>query len=487
MSAKPAFKRLQSLEDKEFKRTQRSASESTEVNAPAEKLWGSTRRKLILVSLCFVYFSSCASFSILSPFFPNEAAIKGADSASIGIIFGVYSLVTFLMSPLMGIWLPKVGPRFMITSGLFLMGGAETLFGFVADMPNGSVFIVFCILLRIVSALGGSMADVAIFAIVAGEFPNSIGAVTGSMEVFSGLGFMAGPPLGGVLFTAGGFRLPFIVMGASILLSLPLVMFVLPMPRETTSRESKGSLLKVMKIPGIIMLGSCIILSGVVLGFLDPTLAPHLKPFKLNPTQIGLMFLLMGAVYAISSPIVGWIGDKTKKTKLLIVLGVAFADLGYLALGPTPLVPFLPQKSVWFAAIALILLGLSCSFYLVPCLPDMMETAIKYHGLPDDITTHGVLSGIFGSLISVGAFLGPTIGGAMNRWLGFPWSATILAAILTFQGLLLAVFSIFEAAHRRKRFASYHQVASGTENGFPPSAPTTSNYGTMNTPNNVKV
>ena len=33
-----------------------------------------------------------------------------------------------------------------------------------------------------------------------------------------------------------------------------------------------------------------------------------------NPTQIGLLFLLYAGVYALSSPVIGWIGDKTVST-----------------------------------------------------------------------------------------------------------------------------------------------------------------------------
>jgi hypothetical protein len=38
------------------------------------KVWGSTRQKLTIACLGIVYFASCASFSVLSPFFPNEVS-----------------------------------------------------------------------------------------------------------------------------------------------------------------------------------------------------------------------------------------------------------------------------------------------------------------------------------------------------------------------------------------------------------------------------
>ena len=49
---------------------------------------------------------------------------------------------------------------------------------FVSMLPKGVVFVVFCFLLRVVMAMGGAAADTASFAIVAGEFGNSIGTVT---------------------------------------------------------------------------------------------------------------------------------------------------------------------------------------------------------------------------------------------------------------------------------------------------------------------
>ena len=45
-------------------------------------------------------------------------------------------------------------------------------------LPKGVVFVVFCLLLRVVMAFGGAAADTASFAIVAGEFGTSIGIVT---------------------------------------------------------------------------------------------------------------------------------------------------------------------------------------------------------------------------------------------------------------------------------------------------------------------
>ena len=46
---------------------------------------------------------------------------------------------------------------------------------FVSMMPDGTVFIAFCFVLRIVDALGGAGCEVAAFALIAKEFPENIG------------------------------------------------------------------------------------------------------------------------------------------------------------------------------------------------------------------------------------------------------------------------------------------------------------------------
>lgn len=60
------------------------------------------------------------------------------------------------------------------------------------------------------------------------------------METFTGLGFMLGPPLGGVLYSAGGFKLPFIVLGSLLLSILPVVILILPRDQDLPQKVDTG-------------------------------------------------------------------------------------------------------------------------------------------------------------------------------------------------------------------------------------------------------
>ncbi len=54
-----------------------------------------------------------------------------------------------------------------------------------------------------------------------------IDAFQGIMETFAGLGYTAGPLIGGVLYDYGGFQLPFFVLGVLLLVAAALSCFLI--------------------------------------------------------------------------------------------------------------------------------------------------------------------------------------------------------------------------------------------------------------------
>ncbi|XP_014661899.1 PREDICTED: MFS-type transporter SLC18B1-like [Priapulus caudatus] len=71
----------------------------------------------------------------------------------------------------------------------------------------------------------------------------------------------------------------------------------------------------------------------------------------------------------------------------------------------------------------------------------MLKTA-KQHGFPDDYTTYALVSGIFNAFFALGAFIGPTIGGIMDDYMGFEWAAFVVGMIELACFLLLLVYCI---------------------------------------------
>lgn len=61
-------------------------------------------------------------------------------------------------------------------------------------------------------------------------------------------------------------------------------------------------------------------------------------------------------------------------------------------------------------------LGIACQ--LVASFSDALRTSIK-HGLPDNIETYGLISGLWTSTFALGAFIGPSVSGALYDSIGF--------------------------------------------------------------------
>jgi len=70
-------------------------------DSPDDDKWTSTQ-KWTAVSIALMNISLSVSFSVIAPFFPVEAAKKGATQTEIGLIFGFFELVIFIMSPIYG-------------------------------------------------------------------------------------------------------------------------------------------------------------------------------------------------------------------------------------------------------------------------------------------------------------------------------------------------------------------------------------------------
>ena len=80
--------------------------------------------------------------------------------------------------------------------------------------------------------------------------------------------------------------------------------------------------------------------------------------------------------------------------------------------------------------IGFISIGLSASFIAIPCLPeilDSIEEDPKLNHLYDREILHGVVTGLFVCLQSVGEMLGPVLGSSLAEKYGFTKAQNICA------------------------------------------------------------
>ncbi|GFS28040.1 MFS-type transporter SLC18B1-like [Elysia marginata] len=122
--------------------------------------------------------------------------------------------------------------------------------------------------------------------------------------------------------------------------------------------------------------------------------------------------------------------------------------IGYLMMGPTPLLPFLP-KQTWFITLGLVFFGLGIGCTIIPTTKCVVIGAREL-GFPDNFSTFGMVSGLFVANFHFGAFLGPTVGGVLVEKIGFEYSSTVIAGI--FATALLVIITFF--GFRRWRAAN---------------------------------
>ncbi|XP_070568935.1 MFS-type transporter SLC18B1-like [Ptychodera flava] len=406
-----------------------------------QKSKGFTKRQILtLVSISIANLADLTSFSILAPFFPIEANKMGASDTVVGLVFGCFALVGFIVSPILGKFLPQIGSKFMFLSGSFVCGCCVIIFGFLNKLDPGTEFIVFCFVVRTIEAVGAAASDTAGYAIIAKTFPDHVSTTFGILEIFCGLGYMIGPPLGGYLYQVGGYTLPFIVLGSCTIAVALGNFFILPQQTED-SKPGSGSVLQLLSIPSILVTSACVLISSMALGFLNPTFAKHLQQFNLSSTMVGVMFLIISATYAVSAFFNGIITDKLNIAKLLMIIGNIGCGAAYLYIGPSPLL--YTKSQLWIVIFSVTVLGISLGCSVVPAFNDLFITA-RWYGMPDNMGTQGVVSGVYNGLFSLGNFIGPTAGGALSEAVGFDWASTVFAILYLLVALLLAVFCLWE-------------------------------------------
>uniref|UniRef100_A0A670YZD8 Solute carrier family 18 member B1 n=1 Tax=Pseudonaja textilis TaxID=8673 RepID=A0A670YZD8_PSETE len=358
----------------------------------------SREQMFIMISAASLNFGSMVCYSILGPFFPKEAEKKGVSSTIVGFIFGCFALFNFLTSLIMGKYLVQIGAKFMFIAGMFVSGCVTILFGFLHRAPDGPIFIGLCFLVRAMDAIGFAAAATASFSILINAFPQNVATVVGTLEVFTGLGLVLGPPIGGFLYQSFGYEVPFIALGSVMLCMVPLNMIILP---NYNSVPKKDSFLKLIVLPKVAIL--CLNIFGLssCIAFLDPTMSLFvLEKFKLPVGYVGLVFLALALPYALSSPLLGFLSDKKPSLrKWLLIVGAFLTTLCYFFLGPAPILHI--ESQLWLFILMMVLNGFALSMIGIPIYPEAINSAYE-NGFEEGLNLLGLVSGLFGALWALG-------------------------------------------------------------------------------------
>jgi MFS family permease len=254
---------------------------------------------------------------------------------TLGVLLALYDGAEVLLKPVFGVLADRIGPRPVLIGGLIGFTAASA--GFVlADNPAWLGVARFA---QGAAAAAFSPAAGAMIARIAPD--RRRGRTFGSYGAWKGLGYTLGPVLGGVLISAGGYRLLFSVLTVLALavanwaaLAVPRLA-PLPRPRQTVVDLVRRLADRGFLIPTTALAASTAALACGV-GFL-PVLGFRAG---LGPVATGVAVSILAATAALSQPWIGRARDAGRLTdRTGVTLGLVITAAG---LSVPAVVPHLP-------------------------------------------------------------------------------------------------------------------------------------------------
>eukprot|EP00092_Neocalanus_flemingeri_P025069 GFUD01027185.1.p1 GENE.GFUD01027185.1~~GFUD01027185.1.p1 ORF type:complete len:612 (+),score=38.32 GFUD01027185.1:260-2095(+) len=415
-----------------------SASDEMSSNASVTSKMNS-RQFLIFSMIILSSLSSSFAVCLFPPFFPRLAEMKGATATDYGLIIGTNCLVAFLVTPFVGNHLGFIGVKFAFCSGMFAGGVCCGLSGLLEFFEPGLSFIICSVLIRIVHAVANALVITSTFTYTATEFPTAVAKIFSMTRCVMNVAQLGGPVIGGLLYEAGGFFCPFVIMGSMQVIVAICSVCIMPPPdcedeeicaHDHKKRKNKVSVFKMFCIPTIWFSFVAFIIATMCNGFLSINLEPQvLRNFNFSPIYIGLLFGLKDGANSIASPFWGWICDRNKKSvkPYLIVSSVLVAGSFFLVGAGTFLgIPI--QLSVPLLVAALCLNGAGIGGQQVVGVVDALHEA-SHAGYPDSPSTQGLVAGLWSSLSGAGRFISRGGSGLLVDMYGFAAVSSIACGL----------------------------------------------------------
>ncbi|TRY71976.1 hypothetical protein TCAL_12664 [Tigriopus californicus] len=357
------------------------------------------------------------TFSLLAPFYTNEATGKGLSVTETGLVYGSVFITSIIFAPIFGKYIEKIGSRKLFLYGTFVAGAANTIFGFLQWVDNRVPFLALSLLIRIISAIGEAAFFSAVYPIAAQEAePENRSKVLSIMETMFALGLMIGPFVGGVLYEFGDFYLPFVSCGGSLMLCSIFGWMLLKTEAESETEGDQESVestsfRQLLKMPTVLYCCLIVVISGLGSSWYLPSLQPYVESqFQLNSIAIGTLFMTDGATYAIFTPLWAWLLDKGMPPFYVLFFGNLFTLCGFLLLGPAPFLDFLPVNEY--------LLGFALALH-----------GVDIGGAPDTEQTRGMITSLWFMNECLGDYIGSLGGGFAFDSMGFVNSTVIVIGI----------------------------------------------------------
>jgi len=351
-------------------------------------------------------FIDMIGFGIVIPALPlfAKGSRIGASADQLAWIVGIYSLLQFVFSPLIGKLSDRIGRRPVLAVSIL-----GTAIGFA--VLGAATTVTMLMIGRIIDGISGGNISTAMACIADSTTRKQRSRSMGMIGAAFGLGFVIGPALGGWLLHFG-VSVPFYFAAALALMNALLVFARLPetlTPEIRAHAREKASVAEVFR--GRSRTITITLLSQVagVTGFSVMTALFAIfctQRYNLTAPQVGNVFAFVGIVGAVMQGGVVRRLLRRPIEKPLAILGTAILAASMAALAVTP-----SGSSGWpIAMLLLVCAGISIGNSLsTPTLNGIASRSVDPH-------CQGTLMGLMQSAGAMGRFLGPMLGFKLLRF-----------------------------------------------------------------------
>jgi MFS transporter, DHA1 family, tetracycline resistance protein len=372
---------------------------------------------------------------LLIPILPKLIIqFRGGDVTSgshvYGWVVGIYALMQFIGSPILGSLSDRFGRRRII---LIATAGSAIDYVIMACAPT----LAWLFVARIIAGFTAGVLATANAYIVDVTPPEKRAAAFGVIGAAFGIGFVIGPALGGFL---GGLdlRLPFWVAAGCSAANWLFGFFVLPESLKPENRRAFswrranpiGALLALKNFPGVLGLAESYFIFNVAQMMLYSTWALYTDHrYHWSTLSVGLSLMFVGVLSGlVQALLVKRIVPKIGDTRA-VVTGLSLSMFAFICYGLSPY-GWLIYVIMIFGSLA----GIS---------GPALQSYITKHVPPDQ---QGAVQGVYSGLASLAGIPGPILATWSFGWaiapenhFNHPGIAFFEAALLLFLALLLAL------------------------------------------------
>lgn len=348
-------------------------------------------------------FIDLVGFGLIIPILPNYAKELGATDAEFGLIVSVYSLLNFVFTPFLGAYSDRIGRRPIILISVFMNMIGYIIFAHAFALP----LFIFS---RVLNGIGSSNISAAQAYIADISKPENRTKMMGMIGAAFGLGFIFGPPIGGLLKSTYGIEGVGYGAAALCLVNLISVYFLLP---ESNKKLNVDAPIKFVPVDSYINAFKKPVLRELmwlwviyVLAFAAMQTVSALlwkEQYGLDEKHIGYLFGIIGvASVIVQGGLVGRL-NKTFGEKKLLIIGSIFMLIG---LGT---VPYVPHENFWLWAVV----NICFISFGNGCLTPSITALISKITPPEE---QGRMLGLSQSVGSISRILGPALSGVLYGW-----------------------------------------------------------------------